>query len=265
MRTTMILMMRRKMKMMRPNDIFTLWGGISAFCRSSSFIGECANGTGYAYGRRDARIDPNIGIGAGWGHTIIGWCTDGGHGLGESRALDSKGNYYFVGGDILSLGAINGYPVRLIDGEATLVTHDRDNVMQGFIVQRNFELQPCYVVRQGDVHAHGRTLRQAKDALEDKLLFDTPPEERIAEFVEHFPDYDTPYPNKELDLWHHKLTGSCQMGRDVFREEHHISLDDSMTVKEFIRLTINEYQGSIIAMLKEKYEPTVFAHRIYFP
>ena len=57
----------------------------------------------------------------------------------------------------------------------------------------------------------------------------------------------------EID-WHHRLTGSCEMGRRAFAERHNVDLNGSMTVAEFIRLTENDYGGNVIRKLRAHYE-----------
>lgn len=52
--------------------------------------------------------------------------------------------------------------------------------------------------------------------------------------------------------WHHRLTGSCEFGRNEFIKHHNISLDDMMSVKEFIELTENAFGGEVISQLKER-------------
>lgn len=63
-----------------------------------------------------------------------------------------------------------------------------------------------------------------------------------------------PYPNQSLYEWHHRLTGSCDMGRKAFVEDHGLSLDGETTVEDFIALTRNAYGGSTIRKLEGRYK-----------
>ena len=55
-----------------------------------------------------------------------------------------------------------------------------------------------------------------------------------------------------LDL---TLTGSCAFGRDEFVRLHGIDVKNgSMTMKDFIDLTRNDYGGNAIVELERKYE-----------
>lgn len=51
--------------------------------------------------------------------------------------------------------------------------------------------------------------------------------------------------------WHHRLTGSCNMGRQEFAKEHNIDIENGeMTVAEFIKLTRDSYGGEVIRTLE---------------
>ena len=79
--------------------------------------------------------------------------------------------------------------------------------------------------------------------------------ERIADTIKKYPTLDTLVPNKELYVLHNILTGSCAFGRDEFVRRHGIDAKNgSMTMKDFIDLTRNEYGGSTIVELEQKYK-----------
>ena len=107
----------------------------------------------------------------------------------------------------------------------------------------------------GRSYADSETLRKAMDALRDKLFKNMPEEERIAEFVKAH-EWGKQYPSADYYGWHHRLTGSCDMGRSEFAKRHGYKLtdDELLTVEEFIKLTENSYGGSVIRKLREAYE-----------
>ena len=150
-----------------------------------------------------------------------------------------------------------GCAVFLIDGVQTIIDHIRGNVARGRILCDDLTEKRCYVAKQGNVFAHGETLRQAMEALRDKLFEDMPEEERIAEFIKEH-DLQTEYSGRDLWEWHHRLTGSCEMGRNQFAEEHGVTdLDASrFTVREFIDMTRNAYGGDVIRNLEKAYADT---------
>jgi hypothetical protein len=117
-------------------------------------------------------------------------------------------------------------------------------------------LHPCYIVKEQNKFAHGDTLHDAFTSLQEKLerIYDeSTEEERIEAFVKKFPNYDTPYSNRDLFDYHHVLTGSCRMGRESFCKDKGINLDDSTTVREFVSLTKDSYGSGTIRRLPQAY------------
>ena len=112
---------------------------------------------------------------------------------------------------------------------------------------------PCFIAKIGNWFAHGETLHEAREAALAKTFDDMPEEERISRFVEAHTAGQL-YPNIDFFDWHHKLTGSCEMGRRAFARTHDIDVEHgSMTPEDFIRLTENDYGGSTIRKLRPLY------------
>lgn len=151
------------------------------------------------------------------------------------------------------LKSINGNTIHIIDNMPTIITSIHNNVAKGFIVLTDLKLIPCYIVKDGNKFAHGETLRNAFDSLQEKLYDDSTEEERIEAFKKKFPEYDVKYNNKDLFIYHHVLTGSCKMGREAFVADRGLSLDGKTSVREFIKLTKNSYGGDIIKKLPTAY------------
>lgn len=149
---------------------------------------------------------------------------------------------------------INGDTVYVVDDVPTIIKTVRANIAQGFILRRDLTLKPCYIVKEQNMFAHGDTLHDAFTALQEKLYDDSTEEERIEAFRKKFPEYDIPYPNRDLFAYHHVLTGSCRMGRESFCKDKGIDLDSSTTVREFVELTKDSYGGETIRKLPEVYE-----------
>lgn len=186
-------------------------------------------------------LNISYGYGYGWGYGS-GYADGSGNGSGDgSGYADDSG-----------IKSLNNQDIYIVDGVPTIITVLFDNYAKGFIVGSDFTLKPCYITKSGDIFAHGKTLREAVAAMQDKLFEDTPEEERIAAFKERH-DYDGVYSNTDLYDWHHRLTGSCEMGRQQFAIDHGIDLDGKMSIKEFIELTKNAYGGEIIKKLEKEY------------
>ena len=153
-------------------------------------------------------------------------------------------------------GGIKSYnckSVYLVDGIQTIITAVKGNLAKGYIVNRGLTLTSCYIAKNGNKFAHGRTLKEAVSALQDKILEDMSEEERVSAFMECH-NYDGIYPVSDLYDWHHRLTGSCEMGRQQFAKDRGIDLDGKMSIKEFIELTKDAYGGEIIKELEKAYK-----------
>lgn len=174
-----------------------------------------------------------------------GSCSGYGDGTGDGSGY----------GSVLDDGVkeVNGDTVYRVDGVNTIIKSVRDNIAQGFVLQNDLTLKPCYIVKEQCVFAHGDTLHDAFTALQEKLYDDSTEEERIEAFRKKFPEYDTPYPNRDLFAYHHVLTGSCRMGRESFCKDKGIDLNDTTTVREFVNMTKDSYGSYIISKLPVAY------------
>ena len=195
----------------------------------------------------DYKISDGYGNGHGYG------CGYGnGNGYGHSCG-NGYGDGYGRGDGDGGVKEINGHAVYVIDNTETIITSTHGNVAQGFILEHNTKLVPCYIAKDNNHFAHGRTLREAFASLQEKLYDDSTEEERIRAFKRKFPSYDTKYSNQDLFVYHHVLTGSCRMGRESFANSRGISLSDKTTVREFVQLTKDAYGGDIIKKLPKAY------------
>lgn len=69
---------------------------------------------------------------------------------------------------------------------------------------------------------------------------------------QEFTDKNKKYSASKFFEWHNILTGSCLTGRESFMCDKGINVfKDSFTVKEFIELTKNSYNGDIIKQLEK--------------
>ena len=163
--------------------------------------------------------------------------------------------------EFLSIGSGSGSGVTAFAGERvfqiddvpTLLDRIKGNIAKGRMLMDDFTTKACFVVKNGGLFAHGDTLRQAMEALNDKLFEDMPEEERIEAFVKAH-EGGKAYPNADFFDWHHKLTGSCEAGRKAFAQNHGVNMSGSMTVEAFIALTERDYGGVTIRKLKPFYE-----------
>ena len=210
-------------------------------------------GSGCGSGSNDSK-GYGSGDGSGYGDDEVNSC---GYGEGNSCG-DGDGNSCGYGcgygdGNSTGLKEINGKKVYIVDGTSTIFTSVRGNVTQGFIVKSDLQLTPCFIVKENNKFAHGNTLRDAFESLQEKLYDNSTEEERIEAFKKKFPFYDEKYDNRDLFSYHHVLTGSCRMGREEFVKGKGLSLDGKTSVREFVELTKNAYGGDIIKELPKAY------------
>lgn len=213
---------------------------IAAFLTAGDDIGA-GIGAGRGYGRG---YGWGSGTGSGDGR-VTGWGTGWGDGWGDVGGYNAGSGY--------GIKEFSGAPVRLIDNTPTVIRSIRGNVAHGAILHNDLTTEECYVAKQDNTFAHGRTLREAMNALREKLYEDMPQEERIAAFIAEHPLGEA-YPCRDLYDWHHRLTGSCEMGRNAFAKDHGIDVEHgTMTVERFIKLTRNAYGGDVIRALERAY------------
>ena len=187
----------------------------------------------------------------GFSNGLLG--SGSGYGYGEGSGFD-EGNGYGSGyGFDCGIEMFNNQQVNKIDDIPTIITNVKGNVAKGFILNSDFTLSPCFVVKHNSIFAHGETLHEAQQALESKLFDEMEVEEKIEMFLKEF-EPNKKYKGSVFFDWHNKLTGSCEMGRKSFIRDNNLSLDDEYTVDEFIAITENSYGSEIIKQLKARWK-----------
>ena len=152
----------------------------------------------------------------------------------------------------MGIKSFNGDFVYLIDGVQTIISNIKGNLARGFILNSDLTLSPCYICKNDKYFAHGETLKEARRALQEKILENMDTDEAIECFLSTF-EKEKKYPVKDFYEWHHYLTGSCEMGRRSFMRDRNITFDDMYTVDEFIALCEDSYGSETIKELKERW------------
>ena len=202
---------------------------------------------------RFARAEPGDGSGSGDGHGS-GHGSGFGHGSGDGFGYgdgSGHGSGYGDSGSVLRLGAYCGRKVYAIDAIPTLIDVVLGPYAKGRILMEDMTTRPCYIAKEMCTFAHGDTLRDAQMALREKLYDDMPMDDRISAFLSCHNPTDA-YPNRDLFVWHHRLTGSCLAGRNAWVKSRGIDMDGSTTVAEFIRLCEDDFGRDAIRALKER-------------
>ncbi len=211
----------------------------------SSSIDSYVYGSAFGYG-------DFLGCGSGSGsESGAGYTYNAGNSFINETSNGSGYGYGYNYGN--GIKEINGNHVYIVDGIQTIIKTIHGNIAQGFVLQIDFTLKLCYIVKEQNKFAHGNTLHDAFAALQEKLYDDSTEEERIEAFRKKFSKYDTPYSNRDLFAYHHVLTGSCRMGREVFCKDKGIDLNGNTTIREFVELTKDSYGSNVIRKLPKVY------------
>ena len=227
-------------------------------CSGSGFGGGSGYGSGSGSGFGGG-LGFGFGSGDGFG-SVDGSGFGAGDGFG-SGSVDGSGDGAGSGfgsgsgsGDGADIKLFCGSHVYEIDGIPTIITAVFGSYAKGYILEPRLTLTSCYIAKKESHFAHGETLGEAVAAVAEKAFDDMPEEERIDEFWKCH-QKGVKYPARDLYDWHHRLTGSCEMGRNMFVEEHGIDLNSDMfTVEEFVKLCETSYGSEIIRKLMEDYE-----------
>ena len=164
----------------------------------------------------------------------------------SSGSGDGSGYGYGYG-----ISTYNGHKVYIIDGIQTIITNVVRGIAKGFMLNSDLTLTPCYIAKGQNLFAHGETAQKAVEALQEKIYANMDTDTAIRMFLEEFKE-DKKYPAKAFFVWHSRLTGSCEMGRNRFISEHGYDIEkDTFTVKEFIEITKNDFGGDVIRRLEK--------------
>ena len=196
------------------------------------------DGDGYGYGYGDGSGD-----GDGYGY---GYGDGSGYGYGYGSG-DGDGYGYGYG-----LISFKGQKVYYIDQMPTVIENVHGNLAKGYTINGDLTTVPCFIAKGENKFAHGVNFEEAQKALQDKIFDDMDTDAKIDAFLNEFQP-DVKYPAKSFYDWHHKLTGSCEFGRNSFIKNHGIDIETGMyTVNEFIEITKNDFGGDIIRQIEER-------------
>lgn len=226
---------------------------------SNNFGGDgYGSGSGYGFGYGDGYGSGSgfvYGYGTGYGFVYgsgSGYGTGNGHGCGSGFGYGSGTGTGYGTGYGSGIKKYNQSEIHLIDEIQTILTSVCGNLAKGYILKEDLTLSPCFIAKGNGYFAHGETAKEAREALEEKIFSKMDTEEAIDRFLQEF-DFDKKYPARDFYIWHNRLTGSCEMGRNYFIAKHGIDLDqDTYTVQEFIDMVKDDYGGEIILKIRER-------------
>lgn len=144
-----------------------------------------------------------------------------------------------------------GVTIYYIDSVPTILYSVKGDYAKGAIVsESDLSLTPCFVMKKGEMYAHGSTLHEAHSIVHDKFEKKHSIEERIATFKSKFPDFSIKLKIKELLDWHYYLTGSCLLGKLAVINDNGLNIEqDSVSINEFIEYSRDKFGWNIIKLL----------------
>ena len=192
------------------------------------------------------------GGGDGDGDGDGGGCGGGDGDGGGGGGYDGDGGGGYDGGEKITIH--QGKKVYYIDQIPCVFESVHDNWAAVLIIDQNdFSTRKAFIAKLDGQFAHGETIKEAFAAVTDKVMDNMDIEEKKRLFFEKFPLFSAEYPIIYFFSWHHVITGSCDLGRRDFARSHNINLDGTMSVKSFIELTKESYNGSMIEELEVLY------------
>lgn len=186
-------------------------------------------------------LSVNSGDGSGDGS---GYGYDHGHGYGHGSGYgyglcDGSGNSQDLGGgngDSHSLLFLNGMKIYVIDEIPTLINSVKKSIAHCSIVKEDLTLEECWVVKDGNHFAHGKTIKEAREDLLFKVL-----DKDKSEF-ENLTLDDT-LSVKDAIQCYRIITGACSIGVRDFCSK--LELKDEYSISEIIGLTKNSYGSDV--------------------
>ena len=214
------------------------------------------NGSGSGYGTGDGTGDGSVsgsgnGTGSGSGNGT-GYGTGYGNGTGDGSGHGSGYGYSSGSGDgsgTKFLLELNGSKVYNIDDTPTIISSIKGNLASGYILKDDFSTTPCYIARVGNSFAHGASVKKAFKDAQNKHLALLSDDDKIKIFTVKFPNLNIRYKASIFYELHNILTGSCELGRKNFMSNKGIKMTDLFTPLEFLELTKNEYNNTIINLI----------------
>lgn len=179
-----------------------------------------------------------------------GYGDGSGYGYGDG---DGDG-YGYGSGYGEKITVFKGRTVYYVDSIPCIFESVHDTWASVIVIDRiDFTTKQAFIAKQDGFFAHGETIRDAFNAVMEKVTESMDDDEKKRLFLEAFPEYETPYKTADFFSWHHVVTGSCEFGRKQFAKEHGIDLEGEMTVKQFIEMTRSSYGGEKVAELVNLY------------
>ena len=130
------------------------------------------------------------------------------------------------------------YPVKEFDGIWTIILtekkRDNINIIKAVDIDNIYdkENKEIYIATEGELAAHGYTLREAVEDLTLKKLDNINVEEIVAKIKET---------GKVTRSQYRAITGACSFGTNKFCEKHNIQELEEIEISELRKILVNDY------------------------
>ena len=125
------------------------------------------------------------------------------------------------------------YPVDISDGIKKIKISEKKR--DGITIIKAIDIyntdEECYIVKEGELNAHGETLQQALEDLQYKKI----KSEEVQAIVKEIKKT-----GKVNKAQYRAITGACQYGTNKFCEEHSITVDE-IELSELKKILIDDY------------------------
>ena len=136
------------------------------------------------------------------------------------------------------------YPVDISDGIKKIKISEKKR--DGITIIKAIDFyntdEECYIVKEGELNAHGETLQQALEDLQYKKI----KSEEVQAIVKEIKKT-----GKVNKAQYRAITGACQYGTNKFCEEHSITVDE-IELSELKKILIDDYGARRFWELIEK-------------
>ena len=136
------------------------------------------------------------------------------------------------------------YPVDISDGIKNIKISEKKR--DGITIIKAIDFyntdEECYIVKEGELNAHGETLQQALEDLQYKKI----KSEEVQAIVKEIKKT-----GKVNKAQYRAITGACQYGTNKFCEEHSITVDE-IELSELKKILIDDYGARRFWELIEK-------------
>ena len=206
---------------------------ISLPATEDSSVSEWSNGDGYGSGHGD---------GAACGGNVR-------EGICIATVEDSPES-------LKSLKSYNGQKVYHIEDIAVILHSVVGHAANCSVIQPDMSLKRGVLVRYGNSFGfaeHSQEAFEKARELSIKRGWEHAEEDPIAYMHKNYPDAEAQLERKTVFDLHNVLTGSCLDGREEFIKQRNISLEGTITLKEFFDLSKYEFGKETIAKVAKSY------------